>query len=122
MRMLLLFVFSLSLTAQEMRFYVMGMLYRGPQWTAEATEEVKKLQEGHMANINKLAGEKKLILAGPMAGTGDLRGIFVFDTDDLKQAQAWCDQDPAVKAGRLRVELHRWYSAKGIGVLPPAKR
>lgn len=122
MRTVLFFLFTLPLAAQEMRFYVMGMLYRGPQWTAEATEEVKKLQEGHMANINKLAGEKKLILAGPMAGTGDLRGIFVFDTDDVDKARGWCEQDPAVKAGRLRVELHKWYAAKGIGVLPPAKR
>jgi uncharacterized protein YciI len=121
MRLLLLLVFALSLSAQDMRFYVMGMLYRGPQWTPEVTEETRKLQEGHMANINKLADEKKLILAGPMAGDGDLRGIFVFDTDDLKKAQEWCDQDPAVKAGRLRVELHKWYSARGIGILP-AKR
>ena len=122
MRTLLFFLFTLPLAAQEMRFYVMGMLYRGPQWTAEATEEARKLQEGHMANINKLAGEKKLILAGPMAGKGELRGIFVFDTDDVDKAREWCDQDPAVKAGRLRVELHKWYAAKGIGVLPPAKR
>jgi uncharacterized protein len=121
MRLLLLLVFSLSVSAQDMRFYVMGMLYRGPKWTPEVTEETKKLQEGHMANITKLADEKKLILAGPMAGTGDLRGIFVFDTDDLKKAQEWCDQDPAVKAGRLRVELHKWYSAKGIGILPAKK-
>ena len=97
-----------------MRFYVMGLLYQGVKWTAEVTEETKKLQAGHMANINRLAEEGKLILAGPMAGQGELRGIFVFDTDDVKKAQEWCDQDPAVRAGRLRVELHKWYSAKGI--------
>jgi uncharacterized protein len=71
-----------------------------------------------MANIQKLAAEKKLILAGPMGGKGDLRGIFLFDTGDLKKAQEWCDQDPAIQAGTLRVELHPWYSAKGIGILP----
>ena len=85
------------------------------------TEASKKLQAGHVANITKLAGEKKLILAGPMEGKGDLRGIFLFDTDDLKKAQEWCDQDPAIQAGTLRVELHQWYSAKGIGVLEAPK-
>lgn len=97
---------------------------KGPKWTPEVTEETKKIQEGHMANIQRLAGEKKLILAGPLAQEGgDMRGIFVFDTDKLADAQAWCDTDPAVKAGRLKVRLIRWYSAKGIGILPqpPAK-
>ncbi len=121
MRILLLFVFCASLSAIEMRFYVMAILYRGPNATTVSAEESKKLQAGHMANITKLAGEKKLILAGPMEGKGDLRGIFVFDTDDLKKAQEWCDEDPAVKAGTLRVELHKWYSAKGIGVLEAPK-
>ncbi len=121
MRILLLFCFCTTLSAIEMRFYVMGMLYRGPNAKTEVTEESKKLQAGHMANITKLATEKKLILAGPMAGNGDLRGIFVFDTDDVKKAQEWCDQDPAIQAGTLRVELHKWYSAKGIGILEAPK-
>ena len=96
----------------------MGLLYRGPNATAEVTETSKKLQAGHMANINKMAADGHLLIAGPMAGPmtgqGDLRGIFIFDTDDVKKAQEWCDQDPAIQAGTLRVELHKWYAAKGI--------
>ncbi len=114
MKALLLLFFCATLTAQEMRFYVMGMLYRGPKWTVELTDEAKQLQAGHMANIMKLAEEGHLLIAGPMAGTGDLRGIFIFDTDDVKKAQEWCDRDPAIQAGRLRVELHKWYAAKGL--------
>ncbi len=33
--------------------YQFGLLTRGPKWTAENTPEVQKIQEGHMANINK---------------------------------------------------------------------
>ena len=32
----------------------------------------------------------------------------------MKKAQDWCDEDPAIQAGTLRVELHKWYAAKGI--------
>ena len=49
-----------------------------------------------------------------IANQGRLRGIFIFNTDDVKKAQEWCDQDPAIQAGTLRVELHKWYAAKGI--------
>lgn len=102
----------------EMTTYVVGFLYRGAAWTPDRTPEVEKLQEGHMANIKRLADEGKLVLAGPFSDGGDLRGLFVFKTDSVEQAKAWCDTDPAVKAGRLRVELHPWYSAKGIGICP----
>ena len=71
MRSLLLFVFCSVLSAREMRFYVLGLLYQGPKWTPE---ETKQWQAGHLANINKMAPEGKL--AGPMAGKGELRGIW----------------------------------------------
>ena len=61
-----------------------------------------------------MADEGHLLIAGPMDSKGDLRGIFIFDTDDVNKAQEWCDQDPAIQAGRLRVEFHKWYAAKGL--------
>jgi uncharacterized protein len=102
-----------------MTTYVVGFLYRGPKWTPEVTPETQKIQEGHMANIRKMAKEGKLILAGPFADNTDLRAMFVFLTDSTEEARKLCDGDPAIQAGRLRVELHPWYSAKGIRVDPP---
>jgi uncharacterized protein YciI len=94
--------------------YVFGLLVRGPKWTAEVTEETKKLQEGHMANINRLGESGKLVLAGPFVDGGDRRGVFIFKVDTLEEAQALTDTDPAVKAGRLKIELHRWAVPKGM--------
>lgn len=99
-----------------MRWYVLVFLEKGAKWTPEVTAESKKLQEGHMANINRLGKEKKLLLAGPVADGGDLRGIFVFDTESLEEAKSWCDADPAVQAERLRCRMVRWFSVKGVGV------
>jgi uncharacterized protein YciI len=93
--------------------YVFGLLVRGPKWTAEVTEETKKLQEGHMANINRLAEAGKLVLAGPFFDGGERRGVFIFKVDTLEEAQALTESDPAVKAGRLKIELHRWAVPKG---------
>jgi uncharacterized protein YciI len=103
----------------EMTTYYVGFLYRGPSWSPGETPESQKIQEGHMANIQRLAKEGKLLLAGPFTDDGELRGMFVFQVASLEEAKALCDTDPAVKAGRLRVELHPWFSAKGINVPAP---
>ena len=85
------------------------LLKKGPSWTAEKTEATKAIQAGHMANIERLWKEKKLIVAGPGGDDGDMRGVFVFDTDSLEEAKALAASDPAVKAGRLAPEFHSWW-------------
>jgi uncharacterized protein YciI len=94
--------------------YVFGVLVRGSRWTKEQSEETKKIQEGHMANINRLAEMGKLVLAGPFVEGGDRRGVFIFKVESLSEAQALTDTDPAVIAGRLKVVLHRWSVPKGM--------
>ena len=98
-----------------MRQYVVAFLYTGPN-PVEDPEESKRMMKGHLANIQRLHDEGKIILAGPYLSKTDLRGYFLFDTDDVEAAQAWCDSDPAIAAGVFRVDLHPWYSAKGIGI------
>jgi uncharacterized protein YciI len=94
--------------------YIFGLLVRGPKWTKEQTEETNKIQVGHLANINRLAEAGKLVLAGPFYGDGDRRGVFIFKVDSPAEAQALTDTDPAVIAGRLKIELHRGSVPKGM--------
>ena len=46
MRLLLLLILALPLSAQDvpMRFYGMAVLEKGPKWTKEVTPEMKELQ------------------------------------------------------------------------------
>jgi len=94
--------------------YVFGLLVRGPKWTAERTPETEKIQKGHMDNINRLAGLGKLVLAGPFENGGDRRGVFFFKVETVEEAKALADTDPAVIAGRLKVELLPVTVATGI--------
>ncbi len=73
-----------------------------------------------MANIRKMAEAGKLLVAGPFTDDGDLRGLFVFRTATLEEAKAMAEQDPAVKAGRLRLEWHPWFAARNITVTAKA--
>lgn len=98
----------------EMTTYYMGLIYRGERWTPERTDETAEIQRLHLANIERLARTGEMLLAGPFLDDGDLRGVFVFQVDSLERAKELVATDPAVKAGRLRVELHPWYAVKGI--------
>jgi uncharacterized protein YciI len=78
------------------------------------TSAVQELQKAHLANINRLAEMKKLIVAGPFGDDGVLRGIFVFRVGSLQEAQDLCATDPMVKIGRIAVELHPWQVPEGV--------
>jgi len=93
----------------RMAVVYMVFLKKGPAWTAAKTPETSALQAAHMANIHALWQDKKLVIAGPMGDDADLRGIFVFDVATLDEAKALAASDPAVKAGRLAVEIHPWW-------------
>ena len=114
--MLILIIFcSLTLgIAEEQKppqlvTYYLGLLYKGPVRTQSADESAK-IQSAHLQHLESLYKQGILLIAGPMGDDGDLRGIVVLKVKSLEDAQALVNNDPAVKAGRLRVELHPWMS------------
>ena len=96
----------------EMKTYQMVFLYKGENRNQDSIEAMK-IQEGHMANIQRLADEGKLIVAGPFLDDKDLRGIFIFDVETEDEVKQMVETDPAIKSGRLRYEMHPWMTAKG---------
>jgi len=100
-----------------MRTYYMALLYRGPGWTAESSPETIELQERHLANIQRLVASGKMILAGPFyppVGDDPLVGLFLFGVATMQEAVELANADPAVRAGRLRVDVLTWYGPVGI--------
>ena len=65
-------------------------------------EQVDKIMQGHMVNINRLAKEGKLVVAGPFEGGG---GIFILNTTSVDEAKEWLSTDPGIQANRWNVEL-----------------
>lgn len=96
----------------QMKTYYMALLKKGPYQPTD-TAEVNSIQRGHMAHIRKMAADGKLVMAGPFLDNGELRGIFIFDVASMEEAQALTAADPAVKAGKLIMELHPWMSQRG---------
>lgn len=101
--------------------YYMGFLYKGAKWTPEVTPETQEIQKAHLANIQRLAKDGKIVLAGPFLDDGELRGIFLFKVSSIEEAKELANTDPAVKAGRLKIEIKPWLSAKGIRADQPSQ-
>jgi len=100
-----------------MKQYVIAFLKRGPN-RGQDSLEAARLQKAHLENINRLAEEGKLVIAGPFMDDGELRGIYVFNVSTIEDAKRLTETDPSVKAGRLIMELHPWYSSAAIMAIP----
>ena len=95
-----------------MQKYFIAFLKAGPNRN-QSKEESAKIQEQHLAHLDKLYLDGKTSITGPFGDDGDIRGVVVFNTATIEEARILANQDPAVRAGRLVVEIHPWWAAKG---------
>ena len=94
-----------------MRSYVLVVLRTGPTRVNDP-EKRKAMFAGHMANIQRLAKEGKLALAGPFGDKdGDWRGLFVFAVEDIEAAKALVATDPVIIKGEMVADYHAWYGS-----------
>jgi uncharacterized protein len=96
----------------EMKQYWLVLLYSGGVRSQDSITAAK-IQKAHINNIERLAAEGKIIMAGPMGDNGNLRGIFIMDGKDSTEIANHIRLDSAVVTGRLRFEIHPWWTAKG---------
>ncbi len=96
-----------------MKKYVMAFLKRGPNRNLDSIKSAE-LQMAHLQNIFRLADEGKLVLAGPFLREGDLRGIYIFDVENVDDAKKLTETDPAIQHGSLVMELIPWYGTAAL--------
>jgi len=101
-----------STTDLEPLFF--GFLVKGPKWSAEKTPESARIQQEHMGHLEAMWKAGHLLIAGPMGEDGHVRGLVVYRAKDVVEAVAWASADPAVRAGRLAVDMHPWHVARGV--------
>jgi len=100
-----------------MKKYVMAFLKTGPVEIKDSAQR-RQLLMAHLKNIQRLAKEGKLILAGPFMDDQKIEGIFIFNVESVEEAKALTATDPAVKAGELEMELHPWYGSASLVEIP----
>jgi uncharacterized protein YciI len=96
-----------------MRSYVLVVLKTGPNKIA-AGKERDDMFAGHFANLNRLASEGKLALAGPFDGVDGWRGLYVFAVKDIDEAKQLTATDPVIIKGEMIAEYHKWYGSAAV--------
>ena len=98
-----------------MRQYVLALLKTGPKDAEVQGEARKALFKGHFDNMERLAKEGKLAVAGPFADPEKkYRGLFILAVKTVEEAKALAETDPTVKAGVLVVEYVPWYGSASL--------
>lgn len=97
----------------ELEKHYFGFLVRPASAPKLDAEESKRIQEGHMANLNRMASLGILKSAGPFDGGKRYRGVVIFRGADPERIQREVGEDPAVKAGLLKLQLYPWWTSRG---------
>jgi len=92
---------------------VMVILKTGPKQAPPGPER-DAMFKGHFANIQRLASEGKLALAGPFEDKNDWRGMFVFAVEDVETAKQLVATDPVVIEGEMVPEFHKYYGSAAL--------
>lgn len=101
-KLLVFLIYILSFWTATAQDFTIVFLNRKPDKAELPEAEVKKLMDGHMANMARLAKEDKLWAAGPFDGGG---GIFIFNSGSLEDVKEWIKTDPGIAAKRWDIEV-----------------
>ena len=91
------------------------LLRRPPDARAYPDDDLERIQAEHVAYHAKLREAGHVVTNGPVSEQSDpsLRGLTFYRTGSLEEARELAEADPAVRAGRLAVEIMTWYCPPG---------
>jgi uncharacterized protein YciI len=98
-----------------MKSYFLVILKTGTNTTTDK-ERIAESFRGHMDNINRLAKEGKLVVAGPLGeNENKYRGIFILNNlKSLEEAKELLQTYLAIKNRLLDYEIFTWYGSAAL--------
>lgn len=96
-----------------MQQYFIAFLKSG-KVRSQSKEEADSLQTLHLAHLQRMYDLGYADISGPFGDDGEIRGITIYNVPTLAIADSLANLDPSVRAGRLEIEIHPWWAAKGF--------
>ena len=99
----------------ELEAFELALLRRPQDATSYPEDVLQRIQAEHLAYHARLREAGDIVTNGPVSDQPDasLRGLTFYRTGSLARAREFAEADPAVRAGRLSVEIMTWYCPPG---------
>jgi uncharacterized protein YciI len=99
---------------QGMEQYTLVLMKSGEKWNPNAPG-FTDVMEQYSAFIKQMTAQGYMAIAGPLpfSDHGELRGVAIFRVG-TEQTAMLAKEDPNVKAGLLKTEIHPWITGKGV--------
>jgi uncharacterized protein YciI len=94
--------------------YTLVLMKRGDHWDPTAPE-FSDVMKRHHAFVKQMTDQGNIAIAGPFpfSDQGELLGVAIFRVGAEQTARLTQD-DPIVKAGLIKAEIHLWGTGKGV--------
>jgi len=101
-------------TTEGMEQYTVVLMKSGDRWNPSAPGFPDVMKQ-HRAFVKEMTEKGKIAVAGPFpfSDPGELLGVTIFRVGAEETAKLVQD-DPSVKAGLLKTEIHPWITGKGV--------
>jgi uncharacterized protein YciI len=99
----------------ELEAFELVLLRRPHDATSYPEDVLQRIQAEHLTYHARLREAGDIVTNGPVSDQPDasLRGLTFYRTGSLARARQLAEADPAVRAGRLSVEIMTWYCPPG---------
>src|SRR3954447_8247860 len=99
---------------QEFDTYSLVLLSRPADAPKLDEDEANHLQRLHLGHLATMREQGTMLVAGPFSEQWDvtMRGLCLYQVD-LEEARRLAELDPAVQRGWFKIEVMRWWTAKG---------
>lgn len=113
---------SLGADFRGMKTYILVILKTGTNDLKDKTLR-EQYFKGHFENINRMANDGKLIVAGPIDSNDDkFRGLFILDMTDFEEAEKLLQNDPTIKEKIFEAVMYRWYGGAALPLYLPFQK
>lgn len=95
------------------------VILRRPEQPASYDDEtLDRIQREHLDYLARFRDSGDIVVNGPVIDQPDesMRGLSFFRTGSLEETRRLAEADPAVRAGRLEVEVMHWWCPAGLMV------
>jgi uncharacterized protein YciI len=100
----------------ELEEFELVVLRRPPHATSYDDTALARIQAEHLDYLASLRAAGHIVVNGPVVDQPDesVRGLAFYRVGSLDEARRLAEDDPAVRAGRLAVEVMHWWCPPGL--------